>query len=49
MNWKTTLGQVAVVVVGVLAANPVPPLLTRGGVAAPSAASLIVHPLTSHI
>ena len=38
MNWKKTLGQVAVVVVvGVLAANQVQQMLNRGGVAAPSA------------
>jgi hypothetical protein len=37
MNWKTTLGQVAVVVVGVLAANQVQQMLNRGGVSAPPA------------
>ena len=37
MNWKKTLGKVAVVVVGVLAANQVQQMLNRGGVAAPSA------------
>ncbi len=37
MNYKKILGQVAVVVVGVLAANQVQQMLNRGAVASPSA------------
>lgn len=37
MNWKTTLGQVAVVVVGVLVAGYVQQMLNRSAVSAPAA------------
>jgi len=37
MNWKATLGQVAVVVVGVLAASYIQQMLNRSAVSAPAA------------
>lgn len=37
MNWKATLGQVAVVVVGVLVANYVQQMLNQSATSAPSA------------
>ena len=37
MNWKATLGQVAVVVVGVLVENYVQQMLNQSATSAPSA------------